>query len=301
MLLPKEFILVMTRRCNLECAYCPVEKKDKDLSEKKAKEAIDIFLANAKNGKKPLKIRFFGGEPFLQWEKIKRIIKYADRKSKKITFDITTNGALLSKEIFKFVSEQVNMELIISFHKDIFLKKIRPCLDKTSNNKRVIFNLKVDPESVRDLSRNFIFLHNQGINRFNILPAYYVLWKNEEIDGLAVQLRKILWYIRLKGEKYFYIKNVDVSGEVPLFNSAPTLDVDGKMYFSNIALDPRFKRIKKIFRFKAIESEQDTEITRRRRLELLDGSLRKVFKGEVLEDTFLVDRELSRFVKNLKK
>jgi sulfatase maturation enzyme AslB (radical SAM superfamily) len=298
----RELILVITRRCNLSCAHCPVEKKNKDLSEKRAREVIDIFLAHdARRDAGALKIRFFGGEPFLQWEKIKRLIKYANQGSKKITFDITTGGASLNGEILKFIAEQGNVELIISFHRNIFLKKIKPYLDEINKTGKVLFNLKVDPESVRDLFRDFMFLHSQGINRFNILPAYYVLWKKNEISGLSVQFRKILWYIRLEGKEKFYIKNVHVCSEVPLFNSAPVLDVDGKMYSSNIVLDSKLKRIKKLFYLENMESKGSAETARRKHLELLGDSLEDVFGKEVLEDTFLVDYELSRFVKNLKK
>jgi hypothetical protein len=298
----RELILVITRRCNMSCAHCPVEKKNKNLSENKARKAVDIFLANnAKSGKDVLKIRFFGGEPLLEWEKIKRLIEYASQRSNRMIFDITTNGALLSGEILKFISEQGNAELIISFHRNIFLKKIKPYLDEIKRSKKIIFTIKVDPDAVSNLSRDFIFLHSQGISRFNILPAYYVLWKKREIERLAVQFQKILWYIGLQGKENFYIKNVHVIGDVPLFNSVPTLDVDGKIYSNNMVLDLKFRRIKKRFYLGDTESRWNAKISGQEYLKLMDDSLKDAFGEDILKATLSADAELSRFVKNFKK
>jgi MoaA/NifB/PqqE/SkfB family radical SAM enzyme len=297
-----ELILVITRRCNLNCVHCPVEKKGRDLSEKYARKAIDIFLENnAKSGKKALKIRFFGGEPFLQWEKIKRLMKYASQRSSRIIFDITTNGTLLSDNVLEFIAERKNIELIISFHESFFYKKIKPYLEVISRSKKILFNIKVNPESVHNLAHDFIFLHRYGIRRFNILPAYYVLWGKKEIEKLVVQFQKVLLYIRLQGQENFYIKNVHVKSEVPLFNSSLTLDIDGKVYSNSMILDSRFKKIKKFFYLGEAFNKGFVKIFSRKYSELLDKSLGAVLKEDVLRRTFLVDFELSKFVENLRK
>jgi len=90
------FILVLTNRCNLNCVYCQANKKISsssyyDMSMGTAKSAVDfIFQSPSKN----VVIEFQGGEPLINFEVLKFIVKYV-REYQKL-FDKTIEMNLVS-------------------------------------------------------------------------------------------------------------------------------------------------------------------------------------------------------------
>lgn len=97
--------LTITEACNLQCAYCYEEHKSKkampiDLAIRLAEEEL-----NADNGYEFVKFQFFGGEPFIEFGVIKAVVeRVKSRKySKGYSFEITTNGTLLTDDIKKWL------------------------------------------------------------------------------------------------------------------------------------------------------------------------------------------------------
>lgn len=94
-----QLTLVLTSDCNLRCKYCFVQggKLAKKMSEELACAAIDRSLdIMLKKHKKSLIINFFGGEPTLEINMIKKLVSYANSKAKdlncSVSYGITTNG-----------------------------------------------------------------------------------------------------------------------------------------------------------------------------------------------------------------
>ncbi|MFA5932159.1 MAG: radical SAM protein [Candidatus Paceibacterota bacterium] len=90
--------LEITERCNYECRYCfegnSSQIKNNSLSFQKACNAIDKLP----NGSK---LRFFGGEPLLEFDLIKDMVaKYPQH-----IYSIVTNGSLVTSEIASFLAE----------------------------------------------------------------------------------------------------------------------------------------------------------------------------------------------------
>ncbi|HLP48746.1 MAG TPA: radical SAM protein, partial [Candidatus Kapabacteria bacterium] len=108
----KRLVLFVSQACNLKCRYCYIHANDriekKYMSEEVAMAAVDLLFQESKNIK-DLRIGFYGGEPMLQFDLIKRIIPYAKGKAEKlqktILFTMTTNGTLLTDETIKFIVE----------------------------------------------------------------------------------------------------------------------------------------------------------------------------------------------------
>lgn len=99
--------LFITHKCNLNCIYC-YEKPNhasfpifKQMTSDTAFKAIDWLIRNSQD-KQELSVNFFGGEPLLNFELIKKVVEYADFQqiihNKSIKFSVTTNGLLLDKE-----------------------------------------------------------------------------------------------------------------------------------------------------------------------------------------------------------
>lgn len=106
--------LNVTENCNLDCTYCyervsNIYAKKRIMGWEVAKKAIDEFLAITKaNQQKHISIRFFGGEPLLNWKVVKQSIDYAKSQVDEDThlnFIINTNGTLLNQEIAKVLAE----------------------------------------------------------------------------------------------------------------------------------------------------------------------------------------------------
>lgn len=110
----KQLTLQVTQQCNLRCGYCVYGGKYRGhrahsnlrMSLKTAKRAIDFFLARNRELSE-LFISFYGGEPLLEFELIKECVKYANSRveGKRIRYNMTTNGTLLSDDISDYLVE----------------------------------------------------------------------------------------------------------------------------------------------------------------------------------------------------
>lgn len=104
--------LMMVQECNLRCKYCYAgdgEYNEKGrMSLKTAIAAVDFLIAQSGN-RNNLSIVFFGGEPLLNFDVLKKIVEYANTQSelynKNISYSMTCNGTLINKDITKFIVE----------------------------------------------------------------------------------------------------------------------------------------------------------------------------------------------------
>lgn len=120
-------VLGITEKCNFRCKYCvydgvaPGERghTDNAMDFETAQKAVDLFLKlimqdTWSKKRKKIYIGFYGGEPLLEFNLIKRIIKYFEEAAKEIGFykrfdalyRMTTNGALLNDEKVDYLKEK---------------------------------------------------------------------------------------------------------------------------------------------------------------------------------------------------
>ena len=81
-----------------------------------AKEGIEyIFKIIKGRNKKEFALSFYGGEPLLNFENIKRIVDFSKKlfNGWKLTFSITTNGTLINNEIIDFLISN-DFQILIS-------------------------------------------------------------------------------------------------------------------------------------------------------------------------------------------
>lgn len=103
----KHLVLQTTYACNLKCRYCFVREhyttKKNMLSFDDAQRAIN----NYQDSNKRCSISFFGGEPLLNWEVIKRASDYVfQRTNGNAHCHITSNGTLVTEEIAEYCAEK---------------------------------------------------------------------------------------------------------------------------------------------------------------------------------------------------
>jgi len=83
-----------------------------------ARKSIDLFLDNKEHHKKRKSIKFFGGEPLLEMDLMKKIVEYARKKNlSNINFELTTNGILLNKNFLNWAKLN-DVKLTISLDGD---------------------------------------------------------------------------------------------------------------------------------------------------------------------------------------
>lgn len=104
-------VLQVTQNCNLKCKYCSYAMNGlynrthsvQHMSWDIAKRAID-FLKKHSGDLQNIRISFYGGEPMLNMQLIKKVVLYAEEimPYKNINFAMTTNLTLFSKELLDF-------------------------------------------------------------------------------------------------------------------------------------------------------------------------------------------------------
>lgn len=112
----KAMCLHICHDCNLRCKYCFASTghfggERSYMSPEIGKKAID-FLIRSSGSRRNLEIDFFGGEPLMNFETVKEIVRYARAKeeifNKKFKFTITTNALLLNEENSRFINENMH-------------------------------------------------------------------------------------------------------------------------------------------------------------------------------------------------
>lgn len=98
----KAITIYLGSKCNLNCAYC---HREADKEETGVTEKLLKLLAD----KKPQEVRFFGGEPTLYMDDIKKVVSACPWAQ----FTVTTNGVLLSQHIEYF--REHDFKIILSY------------------------------------------------------------------------------------------------------------------------------------------------------------------------------------------
>ena len=130
----KALCLHIAHDCNLACKYCFAEEGEYHgrralMSFEVGKKALDFLVANSGN-RVNLEVDFFGGEPLMNWDVVKRLVEYGrslePAYNKKFRFTLTTNGVLLNEEILEFANKEMsNLVLSIDGRKQIH-DRMRP-------------------------------------------------------------------------------------------------------------------------------------------------------------------------------
>jgi uncharacterized protein len=100
-----------TLDCNLSCWYCYEHKVAHSKMADATIQGICNFIVSHYEAHPflLLKLSFFGGEPFMRQDVIKKIIEYAadfcKKKALKLLLDFTTNGTLLTQSMLDFLKD----------------------------------------------------------------------------------------------------------------------------------------------------------------------------------------------------
>lgn len=112
----KALCLHVAHTCNLNCSYCFAAQGNFHgerglMSFETGKRAIDFLIENS-GYHKNLDIDFFGGEPLMNWEVVKELVRYGrsieKEAGKNIRFTLTTNGINITDDVIDFCNEEMH-------------------------------------------------------------------------------------------------------------------------------------------------------------------------------------------------
>lgn len=112
----KAMCLHVAHSCNMDCEYCFAGKGEYHgdaglMSYETGKKAIDYLIENSP-GRKNLEVDFFGGEPLLNWQVIKKLVDYGrsleKSTGKNFRFTLTTNGLLIDDDVIDFCNREMS-------------------------------------------------------------------------------------------------------------------------------------------------------------------------------------------------
>lgn len=124
----KALCLHVAHTCNLNCEYC-FASQGKYHGERAlmpfevGKRALD-FLIESSGSRHNLEVDFFGGEPLMNFEVVKKLVKYAREQeklhNKNFRFTLTTNGLLIDDDVIAFVNKEMsNVVLSLDGRKEV--------------------------------------------------------------------------------------------------------------------------------------------------------------------------------------
>lgn len=179
-------VIGITENCNMRCRYCVYgghyiyERTHKNIKMdfSTIKRCIDYFYDFPTVENQRI-INFYGGEPFLAFEDIKRAVEYVSDKGEEPLYYITTNGTLLSYDIIKWIIDNKNVHLFISLagvpemHDDL-----RVFIDETPTYSEIKKNiLKIKENDYETFSERIHFIFNIFDERQ--IPLLQRFWESD--------------------------------------------------------------------------------------------------------------------------
>ncbi|MGI6189649.1 MAG: Cys-rich peptide radical SAM maturase CcpM [Caldicoprobacteraceae bacterium] len=193
----QQVTLQVTQRCNLRCSYCAYSGRyenrthlPKSMTFETAKRAIDMALSCSEDVEK-LAIGFYGGEPLLEFPLIERCVNYIKQQApdRNIFYTITTNGTLLTPEIYGYLAEN-NIDILISLDGpkiihdqsrkfpdgkgsyDLIMENISNILNKyPESNNKLRFNAVISPE-IDDSCLPSLFKSDDILSYYNLSMSF---------------------------------------------------------------------------------------------------------------------------------
>ncbi|MCH5165261.1 MAG: thioether cross-link-forming SCIFF peptide maturase [Clostridiales bacterium] len=228
----KAMCLNVSHNCNLACTYCFADggtysDERRNMSFETAKAAIDMLVKSSGN-RRNLEVDFFGGEPMLDFDVVKKTVLYArsleKSNNKNFRFTITTNAYSLNDEDIEFFNEQMyNVVISIDGRKQVH-DRVRKTVGGKGSFDRVIENalrfkkLRKGQYYVRgtftrnnlDFCEDVLFLNDLGFDQLSIEPVVLksdnpLAIRDEDLTQILAEYDKLAaaYVERRKTDKWF--------------------------------------------------------------------------------------------------
>ncbi len=211
--------LHVAHRCNLRCAYCYADagsfgRERRLMTSQVLRKAIDFGLQHTAR-RANLDIGFFGGEPLLNFARIREGVEYARRRAvasgKRVSFSMTSNATLLTPEIMEFLVTE-RFSLIFSLDGPAAIHdRMRRTAGGSATHAQALRNILTYQKkygghfTVRgtftrltpDFSRQVLFLNRMGFPSVSVEPSQIAASDPLSISAEADMVRIKLEYDKL--------------------------------------------------------------------------------------------------------
>lgn len=105
----------VTLKCNLDCPYCYVAKDGSHMSLETADQVVDLMAGFARHRDGQFHFGFLGGEPLLQFDTIRYMVReMRSRSGRDIAFGLTTNGTVFNDAMLEWLAHN-DIRVVLSF------------------------------------------------------------------------------------------------------------------------------------------------------------------------------------------
>jgi uncharacterized protein len=204
---PKTIDLFTTQDCNCRCSYCYVEHEPARLDSATARAAVDWLLAVCPTDE--ARICFFGGEPLLEFDRMREVVEYgtraAEKAGKKIRYHVTTNGTIWSDDIAGWVrANRIGVNLSLDGRPETqdryralraggptYPLVVRTLKAMLAMRGRQNVRLTYTAENVHELSGNVRHVWDLGALSVHPAAAVNTAWTDERLSILERALRDL--------------------------------------------------------------------------------------------------------------
>lgn len=197
---------IVTQNCNLNCTYCYEHNKTKNNFDVELIKNIIMKELAIKDNYSEICFDFFGGEPFLEFNKIREIVDFFKNKKfdKKVYFFAGTNGTLINPDVQQWLLENRDI-----FQIALSLDGTKSMHDTNRSNsydlipieffakefKYLSVKATISPVTINTLSDGIIHLHELGFKNVTSTLAVGVDWSDTKyLNILERELNKLINY-----------------------------------------------------------------------------------------------------------
>jgi uncharacterized protein len=203
-----KYTLCVTQRCNLDCQYCYITKRNARMQHNIAERIIDFAYRHTPPDE-DIDIGFFGGEPLLEFDLIKQITGSVEKHPffdpRRVRINVATNGTIFTDEIMAFLQTHkgslgISCDGPAETH-DVFrrfpggrssVSTVAATIQKAVKTlPLVLVNAVFHPKTYQLLPRTVEFLSTLGAQRIYLNPDYSAEWTLADIAQLPERFNEV--------------------------------------------------------------------------------------------------------------
>jgi sulfatase maturation enzyme AslB (radical SAM superfamily) len=204
----KSVTLILTSQCNLRCSYCfENDKKSGRMGWETVRQSVDWVLDSERD---EIELVFFGGEPLLEFDMMKRAVEYAEENlppGKSLKYAISTNGLLLDDRTVGFLTDrwfrtQLSFDGVSqaqAYRAKGTFEKLDALLDRLSRDHRTFYrnnlwiSLALIPQAIPHFADSIEYFVGKGIQKIEVTPSgtSEPFWNDAMMPELEEQFERI--------------------------------------------------------------------------------------------------------------
>lgn len=157
-------VLVLTEDCNFRCSYCTFSgaydneglHRQISMAESTALAALDFFFQRTSVATPA--VTFYGGEPLLEKDLLKKVVRHARAKNPRTLTQFTTNGYLLDESFVRFLIESDTAVIISLDGPEEIHNSCRVLRSGAGTFRRIVQNIEMIAEIDNDFLKRRVLI-----------------------------------------------------------------------------------------------------------------------------------------------